>query len=99
MLSTIIGDLFDLFGDERGTIGQSHVAGRQLAKKRASSGVKEREPFEIEYRDVIGATGCERLVAHATQLFHHWPTAPPLADRVAFNLEHVAVASVRTREV
>jgi len=42
MLSTIIGDLFELFGDERGTIGQPHVAGRQLAKERASSGVKER---------------------------------------------------------
>jgi hypothetical protein len=64
------------------------------SRKSASSGVKEREPVEIEYQVVTGATvGCERLVAHATQLFH------PLADRVAFNLEHVAVASVRQRKV
>jgi hypothetical protein len=55
MLSTIIGNLFELFGDERGTIGQSHVAGRQLAKERASSGVKEREPVKIEHQAVIGA--------------------------------------------
>jgi len=94
MLLTIIGDLFELFGDERGTIGKLHVAGCQLAKQRASSGVKEREPVEIEYQVVTGATvGCECLVAHATQLFH------PLSDRVAFNLEHVAVTSVREREV
>jgi hypothetical protein len=89
MLLTIIGDLFELFGDERGTIGKPHVARREFAKERASSGVEVREPVEIEYEVMTGATvGCECFVAHATQFFH------PLADCVAFNLERVAVARI-----
>jgi hypothetical protein len=93
-LPAITDDLFQLFGDERGTIGKPHVAGREFAKERASSGVEERESVEIEYEVATGTTvACECLVAHATQLFY------PLADRVAFNLEHGAVANVPHRDV
>src|SRR4051812_16999119 len=70
-LATNMTHLFELFPDERRTVGHCHMAGRKLLKKRHAVGIDEAHIRQIQHERMGLVAGMpERLGADATELLH-----------------------------